>query len=1655
MSSDRGRSWRPEKRVTAKQSRRKQVIGFSALLVLLTGLSMFLMIPPTIPVVQFAVVAERFLASDDTSITQFPPGSTAANVVGLSEVAKQLHAQKPRQVDPELIDRSVGEFVSNEYNGNGKQLIIYLTAAAIATPQNTDGGEVSLQLLTVDEKKKEKLVPFSDVLEKLRRSGAKPVLLLLELSERNPALASGVLADDVSAQIKVELRAAGIEGLTVICAYDKGERSWEFFEDASVAASDTAETAISDKANQHELKLPEFHGTVFGHFLISALQEGKATDTESLFKYLTNNVADWSGRHYLSTQNVWMETSGKKVTDGRLIDFKPKPPDEKHVNDPVASSESEKSQSKDSPAAGVSATSEPRLDAAKHEDSRFESLNALMATRDKLAVGTFPARSPARWLRLQTQIIAAERFALNANTTQLERICDSVQNQASELTNPKWLKSYPEILNWLRLPGDENAAAIDSASAEVQFRNLKQALGKETSPDTIEPKLAELLSRGPDRKAFVIELRNELANLERLPEQDRLKQIQQLLFLLNNITDKGWPLDEFPETMATVKEVLQSFQKETDPNALTLRQLVKLLEVRDAALQLAAGYGTDGRLLRQATWKNNRVADRMDTILKTLNSVERWLCVGAEDFTLPEKQEAVELAKLQLVDAESLLKELQRDVIKNEEQWLVQDAQKLELPFLIEYLALLHEGNSWTDEELRAALLLAESASAFPAGQLDLLERGIGFSRTHLNAMFQLTRKFSDEDPGSGTDITHLAVLKTFVNDRSSKAKAISATERLQILNIPHLHGRSQLFELLQSVPVSSDEKLTDKSRESGIWLSFWSLRLVDAISGQTQDSDWKQWKELVKAIIKEQESPETVKRRTALAAVLRMRWEVAMQGIKCENFVSETEVAAPLSMEIARRTRAYEDSGLISTALRTIGAKTSTQKPASLSLDLSEPVLSPSRVASGYCEYQIPLNVQGISGVYLLNEHFVWLNGEQISEDRIHVLEGIDRAQNAELRLRSASQISSPESVTLIGVNPEGAAVVSKTVTVVPSSENQWRLEVVQMATDKSLERNITLSSPGYTLPLPPATWEKPVGLQVRLVQVEGVARKVNVRIKTLAGADNSFDVQLSIPGKEIPVPVPLAPPTTPDASAVGTLQAATVSREFDISHGVVLEVTQIDPMDSSNSSSQLTLYPKLHEPESMFNIPEPKYDRINRKLELVLERKIYEIAGPIWPTQIPAEIVLSPALENYYLEQDSIRKTPNVNVDEFTFTLFFNSDIEQKLSDLPDSVHEFGVTVAGIPHAWWWQLRQSRNPEPINGLRAFVKVEDGGEVNAAKTFPELLTDGDFPALLVGGDWRKTKLRPMIFLPHDLASDELRARRGQRLSVSFRKGGSGNSRIDAGSSINVGSRYSESVTATAGKNGAWEISTTTAPFTIPPFNPLDFGLDNGRHRMVATLESIDSPNDNPDESAVSFVLDDSPPLLENTSIKLDASPTPVTDKMKGRIIVEDSESFVTGIRYGLNSDSMKELTFSPAARIEEDFELEPSEGYPKLEQGEKTTEGTGKLTVVAVNGAGLPTPPTIVDIKFIRPGKPVPMKVEPKPPGSIKVTFSIKADFIVTVTGPNGYPVEKEGPSPLMFDNVPAGSYSVKWMPKLGTAPAGVRSVVVESGKTSTISGD
>ena len=151
----------------------------------------------------------------------------------------------------------------------------------------------------------------------------------------------------------------------------------------------------------------------------------------------------------------------------------------------------------------------------------------------------------------------------------------------------------------------------------------------------------------------------------------------------------------------------------------------------------------------------------------------------------------------------------------------VQDAQTTELPFLIEYLALLQESNSLPDTELKAAGRMAESAQAgrmqlneFPPGQLG----PIGFDRDHLAAMLALTRDFSAGDQVSQSDKEHLNRLRKFVSDRVHQA--VSATERLQLLNIPQFSDRPQILESLQMVPAGGNVLTKEKSSHSGIWLA-------------------------------------------------------------------------------------------------------------------------------------------------------------------------------------------------------------------------------------------------------------------------------------------------------------------------------------------------------------------------------------------------------------------------------------------------------------------------------------------------------------------------------------------------------------------------------------------------------------------------------------------------------------------------------------------------------------------------------------------------------------------------------------------------------------------------------------------------------------------
>ena len=207
-----------------------------------------------------------------------------------------------------------------------------------------------------------------------------------------------------------------------------------------------------------------------------------------------------------------------------------------------------------------------------------------------------------------------------------------------------------------------------------------------------------------------------------------------------------------------------------------------------------------------------------------------------------------------------------------------------------------------------------------------------------------------------------------------------------------------------------------------------------------------------------------------------------------------------------------------------------------------------------------------------------------------------------------------------------------------------------------------------------------------------------------------------LVIPEGADVVDIPLVAP----AAAVAGAEAPPVASvpELDISGGLIFEITPDDDNLPRKITSRLTLLPKLLEPERILQKPNPQFNAADGRLEIPLERIPFDNSAALWPTTLPAQLVLSPRVQDF-LEPGAQLNT--LNVDGFTFQIDFKTQLEKALRE---EGLEFGVSVAGIPHAWWWKLIDGI-PVPLEGapqVRAFLSVENEMEVKPISKSPDLL---------------------------------------------------------------------------------------------------------------------------------------------------------------------------------------------------------------------------------------------------------------------------------------------------------------------------------------------
>ena len=1021
----------------------------ATVLTCLIGAVLFLLTGPGVALLQLVVVTEHDFRCDATALTPLPAGATAKNANRLTELFDRCRDANRRQIGDGADFESVNELINGDLQLAGQRLFIYCAVDAWCVLDKDHPEDCVLELLPANFSSQQPPVRFSKLLSNFKTGKCPQVVLVMEFTGRMPGLASGAITDDIPQQVRREVKLANVPGLTVICSHEQGERSWEYVSDAA------ATTSVDEKSTNSQE--PAFQGTAFGHFLHQAVMEGRAGTPSALHATLKKNVAEWVERQFGEPQTVWMISTDPTAAGKELLTLATLPKEKRQV---AAQENTDAKSSKASAETARPADGEPKDNAPAKDpiddDRPAARLKRLLAQRDQLRDLTETAvLYPADWLQLQTNLLAAERFAMNGNDHEFNSLHDDIlkktlkdlERKASEFSQSQ---KQRDIDDWIA------ADTVPKLTAD-EAKLLKQTL----NDFRVDPNKASSLPRDEAiehrnlRQALSVALTENLKNFSKsIAEQSLDTQaslIQEHRFLLQNLSSR-WSDNVIPEAWATISEVLRDDEVKWQVTAIP--PLVQLLNLRREALQLAAGRDSGGKLLRRNDWR--RISKDVDELLRTLHSAERWLCVGPEGKLLAEDR--LEKAKQTLL----LLKE---QVAISSRLTRIQDAQRFQIPYMIQYMALRLEEIPLTDKEFTAAKLMATKVIGgnvtvvdFPVGQLNPLN----LNREHIEAMFALTRDFSrPQSEVTEVDEKHIAVLERFINSRLTNSAP--ADEARELLNTPLVQDRQKQYQVLMQPRVGSHRNAVASAERSGIWTSFWSLRLVDAVSRKSEAEDWQKWSDLVATVADPDQKSKAVIKRAAMAELLRRRWIDAIDELKhvqnSDVFAPENERLELLTKDLIRRVRTSSPEhrrlySQIQVSLSVRPPKTETE---------SITVLNPNAELSSDYSATTNVRVSHATQLYILNNDVTLKNSATQADRNWLKLPLNDNGESEvalEIGLQKAPQI--PTDILIVAVNHEGSPVQQVITTLQPPSEHTWEISVAQVEEGNPEPRPITLEEMG-----------------------------------------------------------------------------------------------------------------------------------------------------------------------------------------------------------------------------------------------------------------------------------------------------------------------------------------------------------------------------------------------------------------------------------------------------------------------------------------------------------------------------------------------------------------------------------------------------------------
>ncbi len=1627
MSTGRGRSWRPEKKRGGRASRHRTM---AFLAVVLATLIAVLVVPPIFqePPFRFVSMVASDHVLDPSGLPVFLTSAASSSDRMLKTVFEKLnelndhHVMKPRTAS------SLTKL--KEVVRPGETLLLY---CGLETVVRCNDDAVFVQLLGSGNPSE---IPFSDLLETLE--GIKParVVLLMDLVRRESGLANGRLGDDVLHLIEVAVEEASINDLVVICSSGFGERSWEYFESSEPSdVANVAPPAGDGRPRNNDWDSDIFSGTVFGHFVRQAFIDGRTTDVDEFHKYLREQVATWVETNYGEKQSVMLFPQEPRILGDRLLVNVEWP----SASDLADSEARVETAAGDSESIDASKSSEQiaETDKPDAEETPTAKLDKLHMVRRRLQeAGEAVAATPAEWMEFNAALLAAEMAILHDDLAAYATMHDLAQENIDRIADHKNslqpTGTEADLSEWI-LASVANPE-IEAASAEM----FELAFQDDVSGEKLSRLPRELRSSGPERGAFVRRFVDHLRQVaDSTRPEDIQKQIAVCARFIQELPERGWPMQDWPNELLTIAEVLVA-DDDAVWQAQALEPLLSLIELRKQVLDAATGKLDNGASMRRHVW--HQIRDDVLRLLTGLTAAERWLTLGPPG--LKKAQSTLDKVASEWGGTVGQIHQEQQLVA-------IRDRQRTDLPILVQFLAQQQEEVPLRKGELQDAIALAEASeseirSHFPHGLL-------GQPNMHskdIDAMFALTRDLTEnEDAVTPHDLVHQKCLIDYVLGRRGRSELLSVSERRRLFALPTFGLSSEEVETSRGIPVGA---LTDKGggppaaagqlKRTGLWVSFWSIRLLEAISGVQQKDLWQEWKLLVKSLAEnEQDRQKLAQARSQLASLLQTAWY--KQHVSLANssgptiFVDNDEVRKVLAADVAQR---HAAGGKHQGAYKEIHDALKLEVTDRLGKVEASPPSHSEATFNDKNDAEISVDTEGADFLYV-STGAIQLQRDGVLDEENDWYRIDSPSATEQLIFHSRADVTAPVEVYLAFTNEHHVVFRKQRVVLHPDPDNQWAVEFLAVNEEKRTKQELIEGR----LELVPTTRNPkdgkdiPLSYIVRLVQLGGVATRVRVQAFDSKGVTFWETGQiLDLDPQTKSVEVPLRPAVTATPPPISKAPA----KDFDVLHGFRLEITPEGLKDPT--TKRINIQPVLLSAEKLVRRPEPTFDG-SGKLTIRIARQSTAAFGGLPPVKIPAEVHFSPALAELLGPGNDLTPIPNVAAGEEgnVLTYTFRNEIVQAFRDddfvQDDNDLEFSVSVAGIPYAWHWRLYENDAPELLLDDEPTVRVELN-QTNRKDVVPV----ADSPTYLFGENWKDVRLDVRAHI-HGGQFDH----RDHQWQLDIKRLNEGMSNTSRPMSIlsepiKLGSHHHETIRIASGKNHVWNFSTHTELHGPGDLSIIQIGNVAGRYKLIGQLKRIDS--DKTIEHETQLVFDDTPPVVTVEVDPGSANSHSVLKPLQGRIVAKDPESEIAGIRAGFSVEDLVDVNLAG------EFEFSAAM-LPKILPSKEDQQVPHKLYVEVTNHAGL-TETIPVRITFLRKASTMAKASDAVKNGKVIFEWNTAMSYTVTLRNSKGaVQDEVEGTRRVEFSDVPPGRYTISWV-RDGSTGNGKKTFNVKSKETKIV---